>query len=521
MKQYKVTLALEEDVIFSARSATVGAHQTLDYVPGAALYGACAAKLYRTLDAEEAFDVFHSGKVRFGNGLPLDPNGAESYPMPFAWHVIKGDEYRNAAYPDLLDGAKIKTPFSEIGLPQDFQLKQLREGYVTTTGRLVKPRTTFRMKTAIDLETGTAAQAQLFGYAALEAGQIFQATLQIDSDISDELPGKICNSLQGFIRLGRSRSAQYGTVSCRVEEHEQNLKQPRLQYSSQLIFWLISDLALRNEYGFPTFEPLAACFGLKGKLNWEKTFLRFRRYSPYNAYRRCYDQERQVIQQGSVICLDLDEEATEDDLIRLRSGLGDYRYNGLGSMLINDDLLIKELPEFTGNAQRNDSCAEKPGNHKLFQWIMAQGTRNDENSQIGKKVDALLDDLRCLYSSARAYVAQQENMDIGPGKTQWGRVMEVCKQNLSPQDLLEKLHGIVRPGKPGEIMSPEDVTDEDWGTLTGLEGERTNFGFWLIKRFQNEISVNPGKIFALLSRQAINLNDKHEPGVVSDKEMNK
>jgi len=44
------------------------AHRSLDYLPGANLLGATAEKLYSS-DLVSSFQIFHSGKVRFGNAI--------------------------------------------------------------------------------------------------------------------------------------------------------------------------------------------------------------------------------------------------------------------------------------------------------------------------------------------------------------------------------------------------------------------------------------------------------------------
>jgi len=118
------------------------------------------------------YSVFHSGKVRFGDALPITQAGDLTVPMPFAWHVAKGKDYRDTTNPGYLNGANIINLVTE-NWPEGKQLKQLRRGYITANGSLVVPETTFRMKTAIDPGTATASEAQLFGYAALQAGQRF------------------------------------------------------------------------------------------------------------------------------------------------------------------------------------------------------------------------------------------------------------------------------------------------------------------------------------------------------------
>ena len=91
MTSFNYTARLVTDAVISERSSTTGGHRCLDYIPGACLLGAVAAKLYDSL-GQDAFTVFHSGKVRFGNGYPLSAAGEPAFPVPFAWHTAKGEE---------------------------------------------------------------------------------------------------------------------------------------------------------------------------------------------------------------------------------------------------------------------------------------------------------------------------------------------------------------------------------------------------------------------------------------------
>ena len=92
MKGFDLILTLRDDCVFSERSATEGGHRGLDYIPGAALLGAAAARLYAGLPATDTFTLFHSGQVQYGNGLPLGIGDERSWPVPLCWHRVKGDK---------------------------------------------------------------------------------------------------------------------------------------------------------------------------------------------------------------------------------------------------------------------------------------------------------------------------------------------------------------------------------------------------------------------------------------------
>jgi CRISPR-associated protein Csx10 len=303
MKTLTITLKLLDDTVISERAATQGGHRCLDYIPGANLLGWSATQLYPTLSKHDAWSLFHSGMVRFGNALPLTATGAVGRPMPLCWHENKGG---NRAIQDsqIQPGSLMNLLHCEPDA--DVQPRQLRAGYVSEQGEVVKPNRMLRMKTAIDPDQGRAANAQLFGYEAIVAGTRFQAKLTADDTIDPSLLEKLRTSLCGQIRLGRSRSAQYGGVQALTNSWREET--PTNKPQSNLILWLQSDLALVNEAGSPTLVPEAQLLGLTSGARYQadRSFVRYRRYTPYNQARRSHDVERQVISQGSVLCYALD-----------------------------------------------------------------------------------------------------------------------------------------------------------------------------------------------------------------------
>ena len=89
MKIQPLKITTLEEVVISERAANEGSHASLDYLPGATFLGAIAARLYEDLSEQEAYQVFHSGKVRFGNALPLSQDEQQTYPMPLCWYKNK------------------------------------------------------------------------------------------------------------------------------------------------------------------------------------------------------------------------------------------------------------------------------------------------------------------------------------------------------------------------------------------------------------------------------------------------
>ncbi len=338
MKCRSYCVTLESDTVVSQRNATSGDHKSLPYLPGATFLGACAGHLYSDLGGQ-AWNSFHSGKVRFHNALPLDGSGCPGFPMPLAFFRTK--------YPQNdIDAQETYNLARQTWSLKGLQPKQRRDGFLCGDGAEIKPTRAFRLKTAIDRDKGfRATDSQLFGYQFLAAGSRWYLQIDFDADIAEALINSISDYLvDGSIRIGRSRSAEFGQV--RIETLENPLDLPTTpDGNKRLVVYCLSDLALRDpETGIPTLQPTTDLLGLpEGKLLPEFSYLRFRNYAPFNAYRGANDLERQVIVAGSVITFQLNDELNKKDLEQrqqqLSAAVGDYRQDGLGQLWLNPSFL--------------------------------------------------------------------------------------------------------------------------------------------------------------------------------------
>jgi len=195
IQQFKVTLL--EDVVTRKRAANEGGHESLDYLPGITFLGAVAAHLYPQLSDSDAYTLFHSGKVRFGDALPLSKLGGQlSYPMPFCWYRKKRDKW----------GPQMELRnYQHREYPKRIQEEQIRGNYLSfqydskNDDRFTKIVPKLRMKTAINPNTGTAKNEQLFGYTSLPMGQEFVFNLEADfadDDRSQYLFEQVVDTLQ-------------------------------------------------------------------------------------------------------------------------------------------------------------------------------------------------------------------------------------------------------------------------------------------------------------------------------------
>ena len=427
MRTLDLLLTLRDDLVASASSATEGAHETLDFIPGAMLLGAVAARLYRELPRAQAYDMFHSGRMRFGDGLPVGPDRAPGFPMPLCWHEKKTEGAVDIGWivPDRLRN------FQHDRFRHGEQPKQMREGHVRLDGCVLTVRKTLRMKTALDPASGRIAEGQLFGYEAICAGQVFRARVAADADLPEVLWQRLAAVIAGGeLVLGRSRSAEYGRVRVAVDTPPFAGPTTGKTADGRLTLWCLSDLALIDENGQPTLEPSPERLGLgKGKVEWEATFLRFRSYVPWNAYRCAYDVERQVIRRGSVITLSLDEPPSVDRLAALAGGTGLWREAGLGWLWANPPLLSTLHPVLAERTMREEPAAALPRpEHPLIRWLEAQQGAGKTHRDAEKRARKLAQDLVERYRLARAYAGLAEEIPIGPSPSQWGSVLAKAKE---------------------------------------------------------------------------------------------
>jgi hypothetical protein len=456
-----IQLTLQEPLVISQSNATEGAHQSLDYLPGATLLGALAAKHYANFKVKGlSYDIFHSGKVRFNNAYPVIDNQA-SQPLPLSLHYDKlGDKESPINY--------LHTKFNN-----GEQGKQHRKGYITKQDNqawsLYEPQKTLQMRTAINPNKGIAQESQLYGYQMLKAGEIYQT--QIDCD-SPELESLLRDSLasQKELLIGRSRSAQYGRVNLNVLPKQINeLKEPLMKVDGDicLILWLKSDMAIYNQNGQPTLSPTLKELGLEttGEFMAHKSYVRTRQYSAYNGFRRSYDLERQVISQGSVLTYKIIGNFVANDLIILQQGLGAFTENGLGQVVLNpkiQQVLQLETVKLQKQAPQNiPKNVEKP-NSELIQFLESKHHAIAVIDNMALSLPESLNTIKEMYKSARNYNGVQAGQTCGPTKTQWGAIRDLAESEKTTQDL----HHALFSNNDGFINKDND---EHWGISTGKE----------------------------------------------------
>ncbi|HIJ83588.1 MAG TPA: hypothetical protein HPQ00_05200, partial [Magnetococcales bacterium] len=262
-------MELLDNLICQGSNASVGLPPGLDYIPGNMFLGAVAKKLYSGLQ-EKAFEVFHSGRVRFGDGLPLTLGGHPSLPMPLCLHGKK-----HSPKQDRLVGSQLHNAWAEVDESEPWQ--PLRRGFLTLEGDWLHPQQSVTMKTAINSETGRAFEGRLFGYHGLNAGQRFWTSLEADDTIDAALFERVAAGLEGRLRLGNSRNAEFGGIHVIRASDLQTPLFPsgKVVGCRELTLWLVADLMALDPFGMPTLAPRPQWLGLpEGRMVPEKSFLR-------------------------------------------------------------------------------------------------------------------------------------------------------------------------------------------------------------------------------------------------------
>lgn len=482
---------LTDELILSTTSATTGAHQTLDFIPGAVLLGA-AARRYAEF-GEYAWAVFHAGGVRFGNAYPLiDRPGSPpvpTLPVPLAWHHAKGESGEGGAAGGTLGPAKVarildakiqNRAHTESDRKASTQSVQMRKGYVSRDGRLVSPATRYRQKTAIDRDRqGRVREGALFGYASLDAGQAFLAEIRFDPGLVPQpVRRQVIDALTGGpLLIGRSRSAEYGEARAAVCDDPSvaaaldGLVEPgRPKRAKGLAVLLLSDLALEDEQtGAPTTLPQPRHFGLPEgwALSRARSFVRTRRYAPFNGKRRLFDAERQVLEKGSVLVFEapdgaeLDEAALADVRRTIDAGIGQHRAEGLGKVVMEPWCLDGDKPEFpeqqpnAGSSPGAESMNAAMPDDPLFRWLMR---RHDERvlpaeaSKLAETSEALF---ATLYKEAwgEADRSGTPRQEAAPSNAQWGAVRDLVMDCATREDIRKALF---HEPKKGERASAAD-----------------------------------------------------------------
>lgn len=469
MKKIQFTSKLLSDVIINQKAATEGNQTTLDFIPGSSWLGVAAGTLYRLLNNEESFLVFHSGKVRFGDAHPLYSGKESGMPVrasriPAAWYTQKNKKTS--------DGVFIAPP-SAHGPAEVIQYKQCRSGFVvkTSDGNFLEidPARGFAVKSAYDSSKRRAEDEKMYGYESLSSGSLWGFEVEFDEDVPDSLALKVKDALTGMRRIGRSSTAQYGLVDISAEPFSLPCETIGItEPDNNDGFWIYAEsrLIFTDKDGLPLFLPAPGQLGLKnGKVCLEKSRIRFFQYAPFNNTRMTRDPDRCGIEKGSVFFVSGASQADVDMQVATR-GVGSFLNEGFGKILVNPFFLEadKLSSRLKGNVVQQDK--EMPpkdpvnpdlnkftGKEKLLlQYLQEEREMSIQESRIFDKVN------QYFSKAGESGVFQNEAF-----AAQWGTIRSLAVRAKSKEDLGKQLFEIPddRKGKKGGYLM-HGVAKDKW-----------------------------------------------------------
>lgn len=331
MKMLKFKCTLLSDVILNQKSATEGPNQTLDFIPGSCFLGIVASEYDKFEKEENAMEIFHSGKVRFGDAHPSkgDVRGLK-IPASMFYPKLKPEGFKYYIHHEIPDDKLESEDFKKM------QLKQCRNGFYIFAGDKateVKTETNFAIKSAYDKEKRRSKDEQMYGYESLQKELELYFEVQVEND---DLAEDIKGALVGKKRVGRSRTAQYGLV----EITETDYSDVKCEKPENNIVTVYADarLIFLDDYGLPTFQPSAEQLGLpeNAEILWEKSQIRTFQFAPWNYKRQCFDADRCGIEKGSVFVVDVSNCGNLD----LKSQyVGSFNNEGFGKVIYNPEFL--------------------------------------------------------------------------------------------------------------------------------------------------------------------------------------
>lgn len=435
MKTLKFKCTLLSDVILNQKAASEGANNTLDFIPGSNFLGIVAAKYADFGNA--AMEVFHSGKVRFGDAHPVckDNDGMRTLRVPASMY-----------YPKLKKASEICYIHHEYSRDKDTegdgrnpqQLKQCRQGFYAFengAGFKAETSTNFALKSAYDREARRSKDSQMFGYEALDKGAVFYFEVEVDSD---DLAETISAALLGERNIGRSRTAQYGSV--KIEKYDFTEAQSRSPKADGYVtVYADGRLIFIDDNGEPTFRPTAKDLGLdSGEIDWERSQVRTFQYAPWNGKRKTRDADRCGIEKGSVFVIS----GCKAQDLKSRY-VGAYRNEGFGRVIYNPEFLdtadnasngqarfkLKEgEKEATGTKKPTLIPADKINNSPLLNYINRAIRDKEEDEYIRKKVNKFVEDNTDRFKKDRELFASQ-----------WGAIRTIAMQYKDGKVIKDRL----------------------------------------------------------------------------------
>ena len=413
---------------------------TRQEVPGSNIWGAAAwhylSQPNHTPEAEAFRRAFLDGNLRFLTAYPEAFNEMSQRMIPIPHSIRKFK--KNEEPVDFVE----QSPRGEPTKRLDRSYARISEWSLET--QAVKTELNYHHARAKDRRIGRALGAEaaegadsgaLFTYEAIQAGQSFQGAV-LGSE--DDLKNLQIWLQEGEIRIGRSRSAQYGEAVFEwLDDAPQALnglgewdgfveQQPPdvADSDNRLIITALSPLLTINDCGHPVAcfpeGELAEALGLETS-ELCRSYTRTEVIGGYNSHLRLPRQQWPAIAPGSVFVFKTGQTLDPERLLQLEhNGLGLRKGEGYGRIAVNrqGNLQLREETQLDDPVHSEPTASEVP---EAIQNILLDVVRS-----------------RCLAEMQQRAMNVSEQVQKVPSNALLGR-LRLFFQQKSPAESLEKL----------------------------------------------------------------------------------
>lgn len=425
-------------------------------VPGSNIWGAAAWHYLNQPNHTPEDDTFRhaflDGGLRFLTAYP-EVNDSEAsneiqqrlIPIPHSIRKFKENE-KLVDFVEQLERLSDEDPIKRL----DRRYAIISEDHLAT--QAVRTELNYHHARAKDRRIGRALGAEvpnggaLFTYEAIEAGQLFQgAVIGSENDLKN-----LQTYLQGGqIRIGRSRSAQYGEAEFEWLDDAPQALNERVEWNGfderlsdvfdsdkRLIITTLSPLLTVNDYGHPeAYFPkneLADVLDLEAsELKLCSSYTRTEVIGGYNSHLRLPRQQWPAIAPGSVFVLETEKPLDQKHLLQLEhDGLGLRKGEGFGRIAVNRQGNLQLWEETQLDDPKNKNIPDAP------------------DSKIPQNVQDLLYGVlrsRCLTEMQQRAMNYAEWTQKVPSNALLGRLRLFLQQDTP----VESLNNLRKPAEEG------------------------------------------------------------------------
>lgn len=492
-------IKLNSDCILKSISATEGVPESLSFIPGSLILGITAQ---RYNEFQNPFDIFHSGKVKFGNAF-VYIYGKPYLKAPLSWHYPKDEEKTKK-----IVGSHLVEEYDDLEKRLNYkQPKQIREDYIDIEfNNLYTPDYNFQLKSAFDARLGRSKDASMFAYETLKKGTKYIFEVAFDSSIPESDVEAVEKILAGRHFIGKSKTAQFGSIDIMPYDlkitgkffssisdavfsvSKNSMDKELLCRNDDLIFlYAKSDLILNNENGFNIVNINSPdVLGINsGKILHKKTYVDYRRFNMYNFTVKRRLPVRTAISAGSVICIEGVDKAEKETLIAKKVlYAGNYLSEGFGEIYVNPPFLFKK--EYTGLNKADidyESGADKSiqlagtfiaiADDKIAEEI------NNNEKKVLKYLDVKINEKLVIDKSLKLaeeiHNAHKHKFDKIT-KSQWGVVRNIAKQYGKDKDsLINKINEYTEHGVAHDKWEDKNARETLIKTLEKYKDKQCDF----------------------------------------------